>query len=989
MIVCSACKGWRRHSFDRFCGACGESFVSLAARVDPRCSFLGARPLPRTLEVCLQNSGAVDPGGTAVVLRDIGTGADIHRQAIPESRLAVEHDLWTYTVDLPGRLHASPWRGELVHLLPGPSSERVLGIVEFGLPMPVLALKDRTLAIPATSAAHPPAPALILLLKDGISAPVASVAVEACDGPAPRVARPWKPERILPDRPREVVLDVDTDLLNALRRQPGGLAFTLAVTLDGAPGPMRLPFGLLIETPARPEIAIPASTTALVGRTARIPVTVTNRGGSPCTIIELRAIVTNGHRPPRVVTHPFHGAAARLAAGETRLVEMLLPPGGDDEAAAGARRGEIALELADVAAPKPRAFVLDTVEPQPFDGIVSIDFGTTATAVAYHRHGDPEPRILPLARGNPFIPTAIAYVVDPRSGHLVTEIGDEARRRAEAPEGRLVLYFDNLKWRLTSTETVRLPDGSTRSWIDIAAEYLRTLCARIEEHPDIAARIVQVHPSRPARFGSAACAALRRAFEGAGMEPMDIGTGDGGHAMISESWSPLLLALPLPHLAPMQHATVETSELLGPVLAGTHHLLTYDVGGGSTDLSLFAIEVKDRATITVREVATEGTELLCGNAIGGLLFRYLRPSLDAWLERQGLHAHLAPIHLPWDAMPPDGIDAAAGGNGRAMLRLLQALQDGHRGPFHHIIDERAGKTLFDADDAELRDWLGAYQRDAMHERLVDRLPLRLTTTDGEALEVPWGAEGIELDLPGFLAAFVREMERPMKALHASALGPLNKAGEELPHLVSTGRGGLFPLVSAMIREHHNAWRADRAGRVWRVNPDYLKNITSLGSVLLADLTGSATGIVFRSDVTALFGCVGDIDPRTGRQRFLRMCAGYPTPKDGVLVVHRPLPPGNLVRRFDFGVALCEGDVLEARFQREFTVSGRVSLSPEEAANAHILVEARQPHRLTVGIGSGRPGEPVGWRGAVELGTVALVAESAAPAPAGDAEMVTS
>jgi len=990
MIVCPACKGWRRHSFDRFCGACGKSFVTLAGRVDPQCSYRGADPLPRTLEVRLENRGAVDPRGAVVVLRDGETGVELHRQQIPEGQLAVEHDLWSYSIDLPARLHASPWRGELVHLLPGPSSAQVLHAVEFGIPMPVLALQEARLGLPAGSAAQPATARLTLLLKDGVSAPVASVEIEPCDGPAPRVAPLGVAGsaggvRVLPDRPMELTLDLDGELMNGLRRRPGGLPFTLTVTLEGSRLPVRLPFGLFVETPARPEIAVPAKVTALAGRAARIPVTVVNRGGSDCTILELRATIVDGGRTPRVLTQPFRGAAARLAAGETRTVELLLPPDGEGGApAAGTHRCEIALNMADgTAAPRSRAFVLDLVEPRPFDGIVSIDFGTTASAVAYLRHGDPHPRVVPLTQGNAFIPTSIAYVLDPQAGGLLIQIGDEARRWAEAPNGRLVLYFDNLKWRLTSTETVRLPDGSAKTWIEVAADYLRALRARIEEHPDIAAVVGQVHPSRPARFGSAACAALRLAFRRAGMEPMDIGTGDGGHAMISESWSPLLLALPLPHLAPMQDAAVGTSEMLGPVVTGVHRILTYDVGGGSTDLSLFSIEVKDRANITVCEVATEGTEVLCGNAIGALLFRHLRPSLEDWLERHGQQSDAVPIHLPWDEVPPDGIDAAAGGNGRAVLRLLRALQDGHGGPFLAIIDERAGKTLFAPDDAELLEWARAHQRDVMPELLPDGTPLRLTTVDGEVLEVPWGRDGIELDLPGFLTAFVREMEQPMKALHASALASACKAGEEPPHLVTTGRGGLFPLVSAMTRDHHDKWQAKRSGRVWRVDADYLKNITSLGSVLLADLTGSATGIVFRSDVTTLFGCTGDIDPGTGRQRFLRLSAGYPAPDDGVVAVHRPLPPGDLARRFEFGVAMCEGDVVASRFRREFSVSGRVNLSPEEAATAHILVEARRPHCLTVSIGSAPPGEPVDWksRRTIELGTVALVAESAAPVPA--------
>ena len=984
-IVCPACRGWRRHSFDRFCGACGTSFITLAARVDPPCSYQGGGPQPRTLEIRLENRGSVDPRGTVVVLRESGTETELHRQTIPEGQLAAEHDFWCFSVDLPPRLHAAPWRGELVHLLPDPSPAQRLRVVEFGNPMPVVALREARLGLPAGAAA--PAVTLALVLKDGGAAPIASLVIEPGDGtaphgtaphgPAPRIAGATDGVLLLPGQPAELSLELDGELVNRLRRQPGGLAFILSATLEGSPRPLRLPFSLFVETPARPDISVPPRFSALAGRESRLPVTIVNRGGQECTMLELHGSVTDGANPPWPFKHAFSGAAARLAAGETRTVELrLAPPEG--KAAAGSHRGTVTLALAPgVAAPKSRSFILDVLAPRPFDGIVSIDFGTTASAVACLRHGDTQPRIVPLTAGSAFIPTSIAYVLDPQEGLLV-RIGDEARRWAEAPDGRFVLYFDDLKWRLTSRETLRLPDGSTRSWIDIAADYLRALRLRIEEHPDVAALVRQIHPSRPARFGSAACAALRLAFRRAGMEAVEIGTGDGGHTMISESWSPLLLALPLQQLAPMQHEAIGSSELLGPVVAGTHRILTYDVGGGSTDLSLFVIEVKDRATITVREVATEGTSLLCGNAIAALLFRHLHPSLEGWLERNGHPPDAIPFQLPWDEVPPDGIDPVAGANGRALLRLLRALQDWN-GPFLDIITARGSKPLFAPDDAELMEWLRAHQKEVMPTLLLDGMPLRLTMIDGGVAEVPWGRDGLELDLPSFLAAFVREIEQPMKALHASALGAVGKE-EEPPHLVTTGRGGLFPLVNAMTREHHDGWQAKRAGKVWRVNPDYLKIITSLGSVLLADLSGSATGIVFRSDLGALFGCVGDLEPTTGRQRFLRLSAGYPEPDDGVIAAHRPLPPGNLVRRFEFGMAQGEGDILTARFQREFSVQGRVDLTAEEAVSAHILVEARRPFQLTVSIGVAVPNDGADWssRRTIELGTVLLIPESDIP-----------
>lgn len=195
------------------------------------------------------------------------------------------------------------------------------------------------------------------------------------------------------------------------------------------------------------------------------------------------------------------------------------------------------------------------------------------------------------------------------------------------------------------------------------------------------------------------------------------------------------------------------------------------------------------------------------------------------------------------------------------------------------------------------------------------------------------------------------------------------------HVLLTGRGSLFPLVTPMLVKHLEERAANRF-LLWRVDYDLLKSITSLGAAFLTEVILNMPGIIFRSEAFNLFGILGDADPQTGHRRFLPLCRGVPRLQDGPLAVRRPFPPGNLERRVELGSASRSGDLETARFRREFIVSGRVALTAKEAANSHIVVEAVCDHCLTVSIACPPPDapEPVEWsahRRAV-LGSVALV-----------------
>jgi len=986
MLICPSCRGWRRHALDRFCGGCGASFLALGAEASPQYTF-GSGAGPESVTVTLHSRGPIDPAGTWVVLRDGGTGAEIARQAIASDVLACQGDAWTFAIDLPPAACAGRWRGELVHVPSEREEGRLLCRLEYGLPEPELVMVDDTLE-PVCAADGSARTVLRLALRRGDVAPVAAVALEGFDaedaGSAPIVEMPSSPVPLYPEETLALRLHLPPPAVARLLQHHAGARLSLAVTIADKPDIRHLPFVLRFSTPPFPEATIPPRLAGLAGRTAHLSVTVENNGGSPCTLSGVAAHAVVDEARSISANRRFEGGGAVLSPGEARRLDLRLPLR-DAKGTAFPERTyfcDVEITFAEPELPAIRRKIALEVRPaRAFDGYIAIDFGTTESAVAYVRHGQAErPSTLRLEPDGTFTPTAIAYVVGPGSARAECFIGHEAYSRSVSAGPGAVLFLDNLKWRIQKPESVTLPDGRSASWVDIAADYLRCLKERIEEHPEIAALVDAVYATRPARFGSPATISLCSAFERAGMTPMEVSVAGGGQAVLSESWSPLVLALPLPHLAPLQQDALETAAMLGPEGVGTHHLLTYDVGGGSTDLSLFRADIRNRATATILETASDGTTTLCGNAIAALLFDHLAPSLDRWLSRRGLSRRRIPYHLPWEEMPAGGVDPRATANGRALARLLGALQHGPGGPFFHLLNQFAGarplETLFDPADQDVRQWLSAYQERHLSALTPEGTPLRLETTDGTRLSIPWGADGLILDLPGFMTDFVGTMERPMAGLLGGLLGALGEEDEPLLHLLVTGRGSLFPLINPMLRKHIR----DRIGgrvTLWRVAFDYLKNITSLGAVFLTDVTLNMTGIAFHSRTSSLFGIAGDVDPLTGHRMFLPLCPGIPQPEAGPIAVRRPLPPGNLERRIELGSANREGDVRSAGFRTELVVSGRVALTAQQAANAHVVVHAKREHCLTVAIASPFPdaaAPPDGeWMTYTELGSVALVA----------------
>lgn len=233
----------------------------------------------------------------------------------------------------------------------------------------------------------------------------------------------------------------------------------------------------------------------------------------------------------------------------------------------------------------------------------------------------------------------------------------------------------------------------------------------------------------------------------------------GFESVISESWSPLILALPLPELRKVQRDAIGDISLFRDKMTGRHVVLTYDVGGGSTDMSLFIVEIADLSKITVREIATDGDH--------------------------------------------------------------------------------------------------------------------------------------------------------------------------------NGRGSLFPLVSTMLNEHLSTVYKMEQRREVRVDRAFRKPITSLGACFLAEMTLKSVHIRFVSEARPVLGVVGDRDPKTGHPRFLPLVEGYPSPKDGIVAVPRPLPPGTFDRMVELVLAADKSTPITPDHPRMIKVSREVALTPDQAEGAHI------------------------------------------------------
>lgn len=976
--LCLECAAWRRADGDRFCGHCGHCFIALhAVSVSPRVVYAGpAAANAQEVTVEIVNEGTVPAGGSLITVLD-STGREVTLpQAIQDGVIDLQGARARIGLQLPSGLarDGRPWLGTLVHRVPGSDRQRVLGGIELGRPVPNLTLADTMVTVAPPPYDSPPVVTLKLVQSTAERVDVARITFEqdANESGAAGVLLPV-PETFGTEG-WEVSFQLPAGVVRQLLEAPGGKHYRLDIDLIDHNRPIPLRFHLRITGPAQPEVEPPRRLPALwgEGRRARLAVTFVNLGGEPCRLkrvrVEIRA--AGGGFVTVLDEEQVEAAGRPLQPGGTLPCLLRIPL---DVEAAGLRPGvlypaRMVTSFAEPGLPDlVRHFELDVRPPAPFRGQVFVDFGTVATAVAVVPPRDrgigTRVQVLKLGVQDHFVPTAVAYLYNPMTGATDPLIGEEARYHAEAPGGADVSYFDGLKWQLTNPQTMAMPDGSTLSRLDMVIDYLKLLRREVEESPEVAAEVSAVYPTCPARFSTPERMALFDAFRRAGLDPQTVVDVQGTALELSESWSPLIVTLPLPDLKGAQEAIVGMSaeELLQDA-AKNCVVVTYDVGGGSTDLSVFRLRMTPDGEVEVVEKATDGDQAFSGNGISRWLFGLIRPSLDAALKQQGVGPMELPIHPPWDPISIHGTTSLAVRNGAAIGRLIWELQrsDGLLESARYVPTlESSNATVLDTDHPVVASWLEQRANQVAGTRPLGGEPLVLRTVGGREVALSWEAGGLTFDVAAAFRDLAGVFGRPMQDRLERLAMQARVTPEDDTFVLVTGRGSRFPLVEVMIQAHlRRVWPSARLNEV-RIAFGELKTITCRGAAAITHILNESPDILtYRSDCAPILGVLGERD-RTGsrRQRVLSLRRGFPAPEDGYIGVPRPLPPGLRVRVAT--LVLSRGDALlfdERLHEVIASAQTMVALDEEQGRAAHVIVHAPAEHQIQLSIGWPRSGE---------------------------------
>lgn len=971
MTLCTYCYAWRCHPEDRFCGHCGENLLQAQVTIEPVSTIYQGGNVPNQIEIIIRNvRGGL--GNTSFFWRDkAGTFQDIVIADLEPDELNQPNEQQSYSISSADLelSPAMPTQWELVHRI-APNKEYVRDTLSCGLPLPRLALEQSDFKIDESDRLQQLP--LKLIHQNGGPAEIEQIGVRADE--AATLKLPGVTEVVLPfllsdGKSQSLSLPVTEDLLRVLQGRPQGLELLLEVKIKYAASSIELPLQVRVPIPARPVLRLPEQVRALYGHRLRLPVTVENQGGEGCLLKQLHIDIRSG--PNDVVYSDDLDSSVDgqvLDAGSIKSKTLEVPLLDEQNQPLAARRYWYDVEqvVDDKQLTNPKfTGELEIRTAKEYTGLIAIDFGTTATSVAYQPLQGPlgqSPRSLLLSGKDPFIPTAIAYYLD-NENHLQYGIGHEAVARLDTHYGSNMVYLDNLKWQLDNPEPVLLPDGSERTWENIAVDYLKRIKEIIEEYTDIVAVAKQVAMTQPSRFHPLLMRALNKAYRKAELTPLPVTMGDKVHDALAESWPSIITCLPLPALEKFQDETVGYS-ILGKNVVGKHAVLTYDVGGGSTDISLFLIDIKNLATMQISELGTDGTgkeEYFFGNGFSTLLFRHLWPSCEMWLTRQGYQPEQFPVTLPWQRLRPGAEQVIARENGRQWAAFVLEHLQGDRGPFNNISLRLRNIGVWDTmTNGELNEELANLVNEIQEgfDASLAQATLTLQSVHGTEVTIPTGqfeqGNGIYLDFAAFITDFIQTCSWPMfERLQRLLSHP--EVSDLTIYLITTGRGQFFPLVGTMLGAHSDRFRRDsrkdkqKIEQV-RVDPNYAKTIVAQGACYLAQLPRMARGIRFEPRNLPSLGILGDLDPETGHPQFLSLCTGLPTPADGWQQARYPLPDGHQQVTVTLYLSAHNKKLLSEDDKRLGEISDFIDVPVGKGEQAHVMVKANVLDCLEVYIG---------------------------------------
>jgi hypothetical protein len=875
-----ACDQWRTAPGDWFCGLCGMPLPAVALRLDPPVgpsSGKSGADKRRISIVCERtvHTRNEDQGDFELVtdISDPQEENDAFALPLDPSKKAEQVELGLENA--PGGLPFDITVG-LRHVKNrGPAQTVLMGSYDY--PTPVVVLDPPgPIALPRTMA-----PFVARLSVSGSTALALSARLEI---PNFHITIAGRVEAAAEGSGRIVHFNPSARDWSLLGKIHGPSPANLLIAFRGIANEVGVE-GAKVErmTPPDLQLLVAGDIRGLAGRCARVAVLLRNAGGTPALIESVSWTLTT---PAKAVAAKGSSAelSGRTLPAQDEFHEELRPAlagAGNVPLRAGLYR--LAIEIAysggGKSATESQTAEIEVCEDRIFDGIVCVDFGTTDTAATIippgdsyfldRRHGQtPRPLELGLigVSDRPsrfFLPTRAAVGADPQ-GNLVTLFADEALKSVGTlTHGRIV---DRLKWRLGANTRV---DGYAEelSIKDLAVGYLKHVRALIEEHPAVASRVESVVATRPARFGGKD-RVLISAFREAGMEVDPERFGEGVPPMVSESWPPVLFAVPIREEdgAPPSGRLLKSllsrfpgdgvPELLGleELRETPHCLCTFDIGGGSTDVSLLRLQLADDQ-MQISDVAVHTDEEFAGEAFRDLIVKEC--------------AYFLP-----DA-PYGDVEGVPRGNLEALRNLATEIQNFPNGPFRLLHtpaevffaglaaetaeNQRAILELL-KEHADLANWPPANAPRLVQElweerRLLIRYTvthhLDLKTETGAPLQIVFAGAGNADDLLAKL--LLRIILRFAETYGATITARFKKLAERLDrepekgpvHVLLTGRGSLFPLAEALIFPHAMRWLGIGRAGLSRVSGQPAKAVTSWGGAALRAAREATDVLEFR------------------------------------------------------------------------------------------------------------------------------------------------
>lgn len=441
------------------------------------------------------------------------------------------------------------------------------------------------------------------------------------------------------------------------------------------------------------EERLQLKTWGLAGRSRRLSLQVRNASTLPIDIIA----VTPAESLAAAVLLQRPTAPVRLMPKQIETIHFLLSPGASHTATTLAGEMTFRFRAGNEATYLTRLpLQIEVRVPQPYRGVAALDFGTSHTCLAVAERDD-QPASLPRllrVENEAFVPTVILYHGVDQEGERRYDIGQAALAASSGVEAIMQVIHD-VKKHLgveTDREIVLRESGATamipahtivvdflRRFIyeaehDLAEELYRRQ-PRTGEALDFGACLLQnMLVAHPTTFTPAQKNALRQALALAGVMLSD------------DSWlqpAPVIagfegLTARVPHWRSETDSSVSTMR--------RHHVLTYDLGAGATNMALTCLELYPEAErslvasstikMNLKVVSVAGDETFGGDTITVALAKHLMEQAVAQLEQR----LPAPVVVPlWNRsfeLPQMKLEKVGYLNWRRLLRHAEQLKCG-------------------------------------------------------------------------------------------------------------------------------------------------------------------------------------------------------------------------------------------------------------------------------------------------------------------------